>query len=61
MTKKYAKSCFSVKKFISTSKRHVKHPFAGRNTQHEGLFPRVSEAHCGYTSLPEYVIMIERV
>ena len=34
MTKKYAISCFSVKKLISTSKRHGEHPFAGRNTQH---------------------------
>ena len=25
----------------------------------EGLFPHVSEAHCGYTSLQEYVIKIE--
>ena len=24
----------------------------------EGLFPLVSEAYCGYTSLHEYVIMI---
>ena len=24
----------------------------------EGLIPRVSEAHCGYTSLQEYVIKI---
>ena len=34
MTEKYAISCFSVKKLISTSKRHGEHPFAGRNTQH---------------------------
>ena len=27
------KSCFSVRKSISTSKRRVEHPFAGRNTQ----------------------------
>ena len=26
----------------------------------EGLFPRVSEAHCGYTSLQEYFITILR-
>ena len=32
-TKKYAKSCFSVKKLIRTSERHADHPFAGRNTQ----------------------------
>ena len=25
----------------------------------EGLFPHESEAHCGYTSLQEYVITIE--
>ena len=28
------KSCFSIKKMISTSNRHAEHPFAGRNTQH---------------------------
>ena len=28
------KICFSVKKLISTSKRHVEHPLTGRNTQH---------------------------
>ena len=28
------KVCFSVKIMISTSKRHVEHPFAGRNAQH---------------------------
>ena len=28
------KSCFSVRKSISTSKRCAEHPFAGRNTQH---------------------------
>ena len=33
MTKKYAKSCFSVKKLISTSEQRAKHPFAGQNTQ----------------------------
>ena len=26
----------------------------------EGLFPLVSEAHCGYTSLHEYVIQIKK-
>ena len=30
------KVVFSVKKLISTSKRHEEHPFAGRNTQHAG-------------------------
>ena len=30
------KSCFSVRKSISTSKRHAEHPFAGRN---HGLLP----------------------
>ena len=28
---------FSVKKFISTSKRHAEHPFAGQNTQQSGI------------------------
>ena len=28
------KSCFSVKKLISTSEQRAEHPFAGRNTQH---------------------------
>ena len=28
------KSCFSVKKLISTSQWHAEHPFAGQNTQH---------------------------
>ena len=28
------KSCFSIKKMISTSERHAEHTFAGRNTQH---------------------------
>ena len=36
MTLKYAKSCFSVKKLISTRKWRVEHPFAGRNTQQSG-------------------------
>ena len=31
------KSCFSIKKFILTSKRHAEHLFAGQNTQHTGL------------------------
>ena len=34
MTKKYAKSCFSVKKLILTSEWCAEHPFAGGNTQH---------------------------
>ena len=29
------KSCFSVKKIISTSKQHAEHSFAGRNSQHK--------------------------
>ena len=29
------KTCFSAKKIILTSKRHAKHPFAGRNTQQQ--------------------------
>ena len=28
------KSCFSVRKFISTSEQCAEHPFAGQNTQH---------------------------
>ena len=32
-TLKYAKSCFSVKKLISTREWRGEHPFAGRNTQ----------------------------
>ena len=35
LTKKYAKSCFSIKKLITTSKRRKEHPFAGQNTQQE--------------------------
>ena len=31
--KNHAKSCFSVKKLISTCERRAEHPFAGRNTQ----------------------------
>ena len=34
MTKKGVKSCFSIKKMISTSDWNAEHPFAGRNTQH---------------------------
>ena len=37
MTKKYAKSCLSVKKLISTSKQRAEHQFAGRNTQQMGI------------------------
>ena len=33
LLRKNAKSCFRVKKLISTSKRCAEHPFAGRNTQ----------------------------
>ena len=33
LIKKYAKSCFRVKKLISTSQRRAEHPFAGQNTQ----------------------------
>ena len=29
------KSCFSVRKSISTNERHVEHPFAGQNTQQQ--------------------------
>ena len=32
------KSCFSVRKSISTSERQAEHPFAGRNTQQRTLF-----------------------
>ena len=35
LTEKNIKSCFSIKKFISTSERHAEHLFAGRNTQQE--------------------------
>ena len=34
MTKKYAKSCFRVKKLILTSEQGAEHLFAGQNTQH---------------------------
>ena len=34
MMEKHRKSCFSVKKMISTSEQHAKHPFVGQNTQH---------------------------
>ena len=34
---KDVKSCFSVKKLISTSEWHVEHQFAGRNTQHPSI------------------------
>ena len=30
------KSCFSIRKSISTSKRHGEHPFASQNTQQKG-------------------------
>ena len=33
MIEKDLKSCFRVKKMISTSERRAEHPFAGRNTQ----------------------------
>ena len=33
LTKKFAKSCFSIKKLILTSKRPEEHPFPGQNTQ----------------------------
>ena len=32
LTKKYAKSWFSVENLISTSEWHAQHPFAGQNT-----------------------------
>ena len=32
------KSCFSVKKSISTSEQCAEHPYAGQNTQHMGSF-----------------------
>ena len=32
------KSCFSIRKSISTSEQHVEHPFAGRNTQQKPFF-----------------------
>ena len=34
MTEKDVKSCFTIKKLISTSERRAEHLFAGRNTQH---------------------------
>ena len=37
MMEKDGKNCFGVKKMISTSKRHVEHPFAGQNTQQVGV------------------------
>ena len=39
MTEKEATNCFSVKKLILTSKRHVEHSFAGQNTQHPARNP----------------------
>ena len=33
MTEKDVKSCFSVKKLISTSEQHAEHPLTGGNTQ----------------------------
>ena len=38
--------------------RHVTHNYIINFA--EGLFPLVSEAHCGYTSLHEYVIQIKK-
>ena len=46
----YAKSCFSIKKLISTSERHAGQLFAGQNTQqayHPSL--RVIALHIKYT------------
>ena len=37
MMEKDGKNCFGVKKMISTSKRHVEHPFGGQNTQQVGV------------------------
>ena len=44
MTKKDVKSCFGIKKMISTSERYAEHPFAGRNTQH--LWSKIWSSGC---------------
>ena len=38
------KSCFSVRKSISTSKRHAEHPFASRNIQQTCVFEKISSS-----------------
>ena len=45
MTLKYAKSYYSVKKLISTSKRREEHPFAGQNTQQPWSISRSRKSH----------------
>ena len=47
------KSCFSIRKPISTSVQCAEHPFAGRNTQHS-----TEEWSDGFSTLETYLYMI---
>ena len=52
------KSCFNIKKLISTSKQCAQHPFAGQNKQHLSIFPQLRPI--GYCWVPQIGFKIRR-